>query len=74
MRTTVRSIHGLVGLGPFPRGHAGNRVVTVTTISTSGTMYGRTTAMASQARVVRGNTTTGTGVSLYTYVYLCVLN
>ena len=39
------------------------KAATVTTIQATGTILGQTTATASQARVVRGSTTTRTGVS-----------
>ena len=39
------------------------RAVTVTTINTPGTMYGRAIVMVSRARVDQGSTTTGIGVS-----------
>ena len=70
MRRIGGSSNGLFGLVPFPRGHAGDRVVTVATISTPGTLNGRATAMASQVRVVCGSTTTGTGVS-FIYILSC---
>ena len=64
MRTIVHFTGGLDGQGQCPRARADVRAVTVTTINTSDTTYGKITAMGSQARVEQGSTTTGTGVSL----------
>ena len=63
MRTTARSTGGLVGQDQFPREHAENKVVTVTTINKPGTIYGKATVMVSQVRAAQGSTTTETGVS-----------
>ena len=49
----------------------GGKAATVTVIPASGTILGQTTATVSQARVVRGSTTTGAGVSCI-YTQLCV--
>ena len=62
MRIAVPSTHGLLGFLLFLQVHAGNKVVIVTTISTSGTMKSLAAAGASQTHVVRVSTTTGTGV------------
>lgn len=65
--TTVRSMPGLVGLGAQHKELVGGKAATVTTIQASSTRLGQTTATVSQAPVVRGSTTTGTGVScIYT--------
>ena len=63
MRTTARSTRGLVGQDQFPREHAENKVVTVTTINKPSTISKKTTVMVSQVRAATGSTTTETGVS-----------
>ena len=63
MLTTVPTMDGLGGQDLQLKGHADVKAVTVTSINTSGTMYGRTIATASKAHVDQGSTTIGIGVS-----------